>query len=235
MLVDIDKRENGTQFLRRRLAIAVLVSAIAAYSPAQTATPQQRDAGGVHAPTKQLERGRTVYVLSSCHFCHGVDLSSASMGAADLMHSTLVGSDTGGNLIGPIVRAGLPNLQTSMPSYADMTPAQISDLAAYVHYLRQQGKYKELLAAKLPLGDAAAGKKYYNDKGGCIACHTTASLKSLIKQVSPSALESQLLMPEIAKPKEGVLPGPAAEAHMRLTENMTPVILADLLSYLSAL
>ena len=50
------------------------------------------DAGGPVAPTTTLERGRTVYVLSSCHFCHGIDLTGASMGAADLMHSPLVGA-----------------------------------------------------------------------------------------------------------------------------------------------
>ena len=76
----------------------------------------KRDAGGYPAPTAELERGRTIYVVSSCHFCHGIDLTGAAMGAADLMHLPLVGRDEGGNLIGPIVLKGLPNLQTAMPS-----------------------------------------------------------------------------------------------------------------------
>src|ERR1700674_5184540 len=76
---------------------------------AQTAKPKV-DAGGHVAPTAALERGRTVYVLSACHFCHGIDLTGATMGAADLMHSPLVGADRNGNLIGSIVQTGLPNL-----------------------------------------------------------------------------------------------------------------------------
>ena len=95
------------------------------------------------------------------------------MGAADLMHSPLVGADRNGNLIGSIVLAGLPNLQTAMPKFADLTKDQISDLAGYVHYLRQQGRYKELMAAKLPAGDAKAGETYFNGSGGCSKCHST--------------------------------------------------------------
>ena len=91
------------------------------------------------APTVALERGRTVYVLNTCHFCHGVDLTKATMGAAVLMHSPLVGADENGNVIGAVVRAGIPNLQTSMPSYPDLTQQEVEDLAAYIHYLRQLG------------------------------------------------------------------------------------------------
>ena len=122
----------------------VLVSA----TTGARAQAAQRDAGGVRAPTVALERGRTVFVLNTCHFCHGVDLTGATMGAADLMHSPLVGADQDGNVIGAIVKAGLPNLQTAMPSYADLTPGEIVDLARYVHFLRQQGRFKELIESR---------------------------------------------------------------------------------------
>ncbi len=88
-----------------------------------------------------------MYVLNTCHFCHGVDLTKATMGAAVLMHSALVGADENGNVIGAIARAGIPNLQTSMPSYPDLTQQEVEDLAAYIHYLRQRGRHRELTAA----------------------------------------------------------------------------------------
>jgi mono/diheme cytochrome c family protein len=66
---------------------AVSGAAIGQESPA-------RDAGGYAAPTAALERGRAVYVLNHCHFCHGVDLTRANMGAANLSQSPLVGADT---------------------------------------------------------------------------------------------------------------------------------------------
>ena len=118
-------------------------AAAGATSHAQ-AVPGKPDAGGMPAPTVALERGRTVYVLNTCHFCHGVDLTKATMGAAVLMHSALVGADENGNVIGAIVRAGIPNLQTSMPSYPDLTQQEVEDLAAYIHYLRQLGRHREL-------------------------------------------------------------------------------------------
>ena len=99
---------------------------------------QERDAGGFKAPTAALERGRAVYVLNHCHFCHGVDLTRATMGAANLSQSPFVGTDEDGNMIGPLVKAGLPNLQTAMPSYAELTSEEIVDLARYIHSLRQR-------------------------------------------------------------------------------------------------
>jgi mono/diheme cytochrome c family protein len=107
---------------------------------AQSTDPSIPDAGGLPAPTPALERGRAVYVLNHCHFCHGVDLTRATMGAANLTQSGLVGADVDGNLIGAIVRSGLPNLQTAMPSYTELTDAEVVDLARYVHYLRQQAR-----------------------------------------------------------------------------------------------
>ena len=47
-------------------------------------------------------------------------------------------------MIGPLVKAGLPNLQTAMPSYAELTSEEIVDLARYIHFLRQQARFTEL-------------------------------------------------------------------------------------------
>jgi mono/diheme cytochrome c family protein len=197
----------------------------------QEAGPGQKDAGGAHAPTEALERGRTVYVLSSCHFCHGVDLSQTAMGAANLMHSSIVGADTNGNILGTLVKAGLPALQTSMPSYYEMTPKEISDLAAYIHYLRQIGKYAELMAAELPQGDASHGKAAFDGAAGCSTCHTAASLAPRLKK-QPKELEEQLLLPAVARPKDGVAPNAAAQSHSKFTENASPKDVSDLLAYL---
>ena len=106
--------------LTRGLLIVALVATRGTISVHGQGTPQ-RDAGGYPAPTAALERGRTVFVLNHCHFCHGEDLTRANMGAANLTQSALVGADTDGNAIGAVVRAGLPNLQTAMPSYRELS------------------------------------------------------------------------------------------------------------------
>lgn len=202
---------------------------------AQEQTKSKVDAGGPVAPTAALERGRTVFVLSSCHFCHGIDLTGASMGAADLMHSPLVGADRNGNLIGSIVLAGLPNLQTAMPKFADLTKDEISDLAAYIHYLRQQGRYKELMAAKLPAGDSSAGKTYFDGSGGCGKCHSAGDLKPISQKYDEDMLRSKLLRPGPAAPQENVTPSAGEQAHLRLLENYSPIDFANVMAYLQHL
>jgi cytochrome c oxidase cbb3-type subunit III len=194
-----------------------------------------RDAGGVRGPTAALERGRTVFVLNTCHFCHGVDLTGATMGAADLMHSPLVGSDQDGNVIGAIVRAGLPNLQTAMPSYAELTPAEITDLARYVHFLRQQGKYRELIQPPVSVqGQAAEGRTFF--AGHCETCHSpTGDLAGITRRYDMLTLRARLLRPGPATPAEGAVETTGRAAHLTLLENYTAGQVEDLLAYLRSL
>jgi mono/diheme cytochrome c family protein len=213
--------------LPRSLAIAWLVACAAVMAWAQTAG--KRDAGGYPAPTPELERGRTVYVLSSCHFCHGVDLTGAAMGAANLMTSALVGSDTKGNLIGAIVRAGLPNLQTAMPQYPDYSDQQIADLAGYIHYLRRQGRYKELTASANGAGDAAAGRRYF--EANCVKCHA-GDLAGVAKRHDAVQLRARLLRPA---PVEADHASAGAVAHGRLLENYKDADVGNVLAYLEKL
>lgn len=217
------------RLLPRSSVVARCLVLIATLATAQT--PGKRDAGGYPAPTAELERGRTVFVLSSCHFCHGVDLTGAAMGAANLMYSPLVGRDEKGNLIGPIVRAGLPNLQTAMPQYSDYTDQQIADLAAYIHYLRQQGRYKELTALANATGDASLGRKYFDSN--CGKCHAAArDLAGVAKKYNAAELRAHLLRPAPAYTEHasaGVI------AHGKLLERYRNEDVVNVLAYLATL
>lgn len=197
-----------------------------------------RDAGGPAAPTTRLERGRAVYVLSACHFCHGIDLTGAAMGAADLLHLPLVANDDNGRLIGVVVRKGLPNLQTAMPQYSDYTDQQISDLAAYIHYLRQQGRYRELTNLKdASSGDAAAGQQYFNSASAkCKDCHTSADLGSAIrKSPGDAAMRARFLRPgpENVYTGEGASDGMAA--HLTMLERISDTDFRNIAAYLRSL
>jgi len=197
---------------------------------------QERDAGGFKAPTAALERGRAVYVLNHCHFCHGVDLTRATMGAANLSQSPLVGTDEDGNVIGPIVKAGLPNLQTAMPSYTDLTPSEVTDLARYVHFLRQQARFRELSAVADPSpGDRTAGEAYFNGAANCRSCHSvTGDLADIGRKYDAATLRARLLRPGPAMPGEGVTPTAGHAAHLRLLETYTAANVRDLVAYLTA-
>jgi mono/diheme cytochrome c family protein len=196
--------------------------------------PGKPDAGGMPAPTVALERGRTVYVLNTCHFCHGVDLAKATMGAAVLMHSALVGADENGNVIGAIVRAGIPNLQTSMPSYPDLTQQEVEDLAAYIHYLRQRGRHRELTATPTLLGDAPAGRTYF--AANCASCHSVSgNLKGLAMKYDLATLRARLLGPP--PPAEADLSGAAGagrQRHLALLERYRDDDVKNLVAYLQS-
>ena len=155
------------------------------------------------------------------------------MGAANLMSSKLVGSDQNGNLIGAVVRSGLPNLQTAMPQYSDYTNQQIQDLAAYVHYLRQQGRYKELtsLNESAP-GDAKKGRDYFYGAAHCDSCHAPeGDLAKVATKYVPAVLRARLLRPGTADPDSA--PGP--NAHRRLLENYSNDDVRNLLAYLATM
>ena len=226
--------------VRARLARGVLIVALAGTGGGTRvngqATPQ-RDAGGYPAPTAALERGRTVFVLNHCHFCHGEDLTRANMGAANLTQSALVGADTDGNAIGAVVRAGLPNLQTAMPSYRELSPQEMVDLARYIHYLRQQARYNELIQpATTARGDAVRGKALFTGQGACASCHSSShSLGGIARRYDPPALRARLLRPGPPRPVEGVEPTTGQSAHLTLLENYTAADVEDLLAYLREL
>lgn len=210
--------------------VAILLWALGAAGPAaQSTTPGVADAGGFPAPTPALERGRAVYVLNHCHFCHGIDLRRAVMGATDLLRSPLVGADKDGELLGAVVKAGRPNLQTAMPRY-NLSPVEMSDLARYIHYLRQVGRYADLTAAALPDADSAAGEAYFGRQ--CGSCHATSGdLKGLASRHDATALRAQVLRPRAFASPDGP-PAPGRVEHLRLIEQYREADLANLLAYL---
>jgi len=226
--------------LQRRARL--IVAAILFFATPRLLTAQQQpplqDAGGYKAPTAALERGRAVYVLNHCHFCHGTDLTQATMGAANLVESVLVGLDQDGKSIGPLVRAGLPNLQTAMPSYRDLTAEEMVDLARYIHFLRQQAKYKELVvtSAQAPASDAQAGRTYFNGVGNCASCHSpVGDLAGISRKYDAPMLRSRLLRPGPAMPVEGAAATAGHAVHLRLLENYTRANVDNLLAYLQTL
>ena len=160
------------------------------------------------------------------------------MGAANLVESAMVGLDQDGKSIGPLVRAGLPNLQTAMPSYRDLTGEEIVDLARYVHFLRQQAKYKELVvtSTQAPAGDMQAGRTYFNGVGNCASCHSpVGDLAGITRKYDAATLRSRLLRPGPTMPVEGAAVASGHAAHLRLLENYTRANVDNLLAYLQTL
>ena len=81
-----------------------------------------------------IERGKALYGVH-CTFCHGADTRGGE-GGPSLLRSAVVLDDQTGELIGPVVRNG--RLDRGMPKF-QVTDAQLSDLAAFIHSFRAAG------------------------------------------------------------------------------------------------
>src|SRR3954469_13631832 len=103
-------------FLAASLAISPALSA-------QTTSPEEYDVAyiGPRLEDPVLQHSKETYVVFGCAYCHGIYLTPRGE-ATDLMHSRLVGSDENANVMGPLLRAGIPQTAklSPMPQFSDL-------------------------------------------------------------------------------------------------------------------
>lgn len=138
----------------------------------------------------------------TCGFCHGPDGRGAS--GPDLIRSSLVSHDVNGNLIGPVIRNGRPD--KGMPAF-QLSDAQIRDIADFLHAEAQlassvaQRVPTEYPLEKLLVGNAEAGKTYFNGKGRCAECHSpTGDLAHIATKYKPIDLQTRIAFPSGTDP-----------------------------------
>jgi mono/diheme cytochrome c family protein len=188
-----------------------------------------------------LEHSKEIYLLNGCAYCHGIDLVARGE-AADLMHSAIVASDDNGNILGPLLRSGIPQTAklSPMPQFSDLSDQEIADIVRWIHYARQQGRYKELTAVQdSGLGNAATGKAYFDQK--CSSCHSpTGDLDGLSKKYDSAALRADVLRPKFLDTptswKLDKLNDPktvaARQQHLKFLEIYSANDVANLVAYL---
>jgi cytochrome c oxidase cbb3-type subunit 3 len=152
----------------------------------------------------EVERGKTIYSVN-CGFCHGSDARGGETGP-NLIRSQLVLNDQAGELMGPVITQGRP--EKGMPKF-DLTPAQVKDVAAFIHSFRVGGyDVSRMVPPSIVVGDATAGAAYFSKT--CASCHSVSGdLKGLATRHSdPKALQQTWLMPGSAR-GGGFGPAPA--------------------------
>jgi len=179
------------------LGISVTLVLCGAQLAAQDIGRVRKPGGGAGMDYKDydaatLERGKTAFV-TQCGFCHGSNAKGGESGP-DLIRSVQVIDDENGNLIGPIIRGG--RQAQGMPKF-DMTQAQISDIAAFLHEgvraAAERGTYKIL---NIVTGNAKAGEAFFDGAGKCNTCHSPAKdLKGIGAKYDPITLQGRFLMP----------------------------------------
>ena len=221
-------------------AVALLYVASAAAQSPSTPVRRSYDTAFLGEPLADpaLQHAKETFVLFGCAYCHGLNLVSRGE-ATDLMHSALVGRDVNGDRIGALLRAGIPQTAklSPMPQFSDLSDQQITAIATWIHYARQQGRQQELTAAPVAAGDAAAGKTYFD--ATCAPCHMGAtSLTGLgTKYQTADTLRAAVLDPPALK---GVRPpardtsatANAARRHRALLENYSTTDVQNIVAYL---
>jgi cytochrome c oxidase cbb3-type subunit III len=134
------------------------------------------------------ERGEKVYT-PNCGFCHGAKANGAE--GPDLVRSPLVLHDEKADLIGPLLLQGRPD--KGMPAFPGLTPAQVSDVAQFLHMrvelAANRGLYK---VQNVVVGDAKAGEAYFN--ANCRTCHAS-DLAHVASKFEPVDLQTAFLWP----------------------------------------
>ncbi len=156
--------------------------------------PQQAQAPTVAVGKAQFQQ--------TCGFCHGLDARGNS--GPDLIRSSLVSHDVGGNLIGQVVRNRRP--EKGMPAF-QLSDTEIGHIAQFLH---AQAKVASSVSQRIPseyplekllVGNAAAGRKYFDGEGNCKSCHsTTGDLAHIASKYKPFDLQTRIAFPSGASP-----------------------------------
>jgi mono/diheme cytochrome c family protein len=230
-----------------RLALALALSGVLLAGAAVDAQPVARsdyDAAYLGPPLADpvLQHAKETYVLFGCAYCHGLNLTPRGE-AADLRRSVIVGRDENANLIGPLLRAGIPKTSklSPMPQFSDLSDQQIGAIARWIHYARQRARSEELTRASLPSGDAAAGRAQFDQ--ACAACHSIQrDLAGIGGRYAAGALQAHLLEPQglrgasslrIDQLRDGRI-NAGRDRHNALLENYSAAEIANLVAYLQS-
>jgi mono/diheme cytochrome c family protein len=227
----------------RPLLVCLFLLLAAAAGSAQAPGRPDYDLAYIGPPLADpvLQHSKETYIVMGCAYCHGIYLAPRGE-AADLMRSPLVGADVNGNLIGALLRAGVPKTfkLSPMPQYSDLSERQIADITRWIHYARQRGRHQELTAAPLPAGDAAAGRAYFDRT--CATCHDAGrDLAGLAARLDAAALRAAILEPKalaaepsyrVAAADERLTAG--RQRHGWLLENYSADQVANLVAHLRA-
>jgi cytochrome c oxidase cbb3-type subunit 3 len=171
------------------------------------------------ADTAAVERGQKLLV-DQCGFCHGANARGGS-GGPDLTRSTLVQGDESGKQLGDFLAAGRPD--KGMPKF-DLPPAQVSDLASFLHSAIYQNANRRLYKIlDIVVGDAKAGEAYFNGAGKCASCHSPQrDLKGIGAKYEPATLQGRLLLPRGRERPPDAAPMPLYADKTAIRVTVTP-------------
>jgi cytochrome c oxidase cbb3-type subunit 3 len=153
-------------------------------------TPRNR---APQVAAEAVQRGRAQFT-QSCAFCHGPNAAGGTHGPS-LIRSTVVRHDEDGSLIGAVIRQGRP--EQGMPPIP-LSATQVADVVAFLHSrvanadIRSASRRVGGSGDKLLVGNAEAGKAFFQGAGGCSGCHSpTGDLAGIGRKYPPADLQAR--------------------------------------------
>jgi len=136
-----------------------------------------------------IARGKQSFSIN-CGFCHGSDARGGE-GGPNLLRSPIVLNDQKGEVLAAVVLNG--RVQKGMPKF-NMPMESVADIAAFLHSIKVSGNAEAQFNPKMVLvGNAAAGKSYFNGKGRCSACHSVKKdLAGIGSKYDPKTLQDAI-------------------------------------------
>ena len=172
-----------------RLSAVIAIAALAA-APllAQRAGARPDEFTRPPAPAAEIARGQQIF-SANCSFCHGDDARGGSTGP-NLVRAKIVLDDQNGEQIAPVVHGSLS--AQGMPSF-ELGTSDIQAIAAWLHD-QQLGNRGAPTTLDILVGNAAAGKTYFNGAGKCATCHSvTGDLAGIGAKVEPKVLQNLIV------------------------------------------
>ena len=136
--------------------------------------------------------GQTIYTRN-CSFCHGPGARGGSQGGPDLATSPIVRNDTDGQQLGAFLKVGRP--AKGMPAF-QLSESEVKTLAGFLHSVVRASTASPEFGKDILVGDAAAGKQFFEGAGGCTHCHSAqGDLKGIGAKYPPLVLQGRLVLP----------------------------------------
>jgi cytochrome c oxidase cbb3-type subunit 3 len=156
------------------------------------------------APATPAGGGGQRLFATNCGFCHGPDARGGSEGGPDLTRSPIALSPS---QLTEFLKVGRP---PKMPPF-DLPGTDIAAISAYVtSQAPGVGRNAPVDPTVVLVGDAAAGKAYFNGPGKCTTCHSvTGDLKNIGSKYIPQLLQGRMILARGSGGYPGLAFGPA--------------------------
>ncbi len=189
-----------------------------------------------------MQQNKETYVIYGCAYCHGLNLQPVGE-APDLRESIIVATDVDANIVGPLLRRGIPQTAKSspMPQFSDLSDREIKAITSYIHYERARSRFENLSPVDETTGNDEAGRNYFEQN--CVSCHVgDRALTEIANKFGGTDLRKQVLWPEKFRGTQSfkldhlnnVNFQEGRRKHQALIENYVVQNVEDLLAYLQS-